>query len=537
MQRKIAEKCLLLGLSIFVIIANMGCSGCNEKANFKICTIPSEERDIVFIIDQSGTMYRNDRSAQRWEAMIQLASQILLDETSFSPTINLNRFAFIPFGKDVETIQYNKELKWYDRSNFSELTQFLKYWHHRSQADTATYSDFNTPFKLLSERLEWRENAKRYIFFISDGKFNVLPDIYKKEEEQRFGSLLTFLQQKRSEWPVFFIGVGKHGYDTRNEPYVDKDRLIKMAQSMPLPHNLLIDKLPTTFFEPTRLASNALIIQSTDSSITLKSLRQELEHVLRGTRYANSEIIEKMNYFFPIIHPEFVEVELNAKEEIAIDQLAEKINFFVETKSMKHPLEALKLVFPGNGLPPSRFHRFKVDTTTLSNKIPDVKAIKSWGLKTADDSDIALTEVNLIIKDNWSILVDSCSIIRVPKSRTWWERFRHKPTQPTFQLSLAVTAVHPCAGILPCKLMNVSIENDKIIKKKKAMNSNDVVRNPLQDDITSIYSWQASISDCERLEQNIGSIVRVGIEIEDLYACNLQIPTEVPLNARILDMK
>jgi hypothetical protein len=524
-------------------------SGCNQadnkKAAFTPCETPLPRRDVVFIIDQSGTMYRNDPPAVRWEVVRNVAERMLHDEeeslAKFRGTIGdtlRTRFAVIPFGRN-ETAIYNKRLRWFTRVDKDSLLAYLEKWKERSSVkkDTAKFSDFWSPFRLLSQnRLPWRSEVDRYIFFISDGRYNVLLDIYREREERQFRALLDSLRQRAEQWPVYFIGYGRPDLDAyRREPNVNVGRLDSMARALPLPPFLQGNIPRPTFSAPGLVRPNLVTIISTNEIENRQRLEEELELILRQVRFAQPDSMSEKLSIFPVVDPGHVEIKVEVERAIPTTELAKGLIIFVKTNKGQRSFQPLP-AGGGNVQGPAYLHTLVVDTAALRQALPEVRNLnflQKWGLESIDPA-IALKRASLSIKDNWSVWVDQCDIVPVPKDRSLWRRLRRLREPPEYELIVRVRAVHPCGGLLPQGRLRVQIQGGA---KRKQISGNPMARAwapPGADHqhTAHTYTWQLEIGHQDIFEKRIGWPVNVEVIIDDLYACNIRVPAEVPINAR-----
>lgn len=531
-----------------MLVIGAGFSGCEktEKARFISCDVPLPPRDIVFIIDQSGTMYRNDPPAVRWEVVRNVAERVLNDEEKsvamFRETIGdtlRTRFAIIPFGKD-ETPGYNKRLQWYTRENSDSLFAYLETWKKRSAVpkNSAKFSDFWSPLQLLStKRLPWRTNVARYIFFLTDGRYNILPDIQHVREEKKYRDLLDSLQQRVDQWPVYFIGMGRPGLDAnRREPNVNVSCLDSMARALPLPRFLHGNTPRPTFSEPDLVRPNLVAIISDDEINIRDKLQDELELVLRQRRSAQPDSMSERLSIFPVVDPGQAEITVEVGQEIIAAELASALQIFVTTKSKgQKPFPVLPASVASQHWR-GYLHTLVVDTAELHQTLPEIRnlnVVQSWGLRCLE-KEITFKRISLTIKDNWSVWVDRCDIVPVLKTRTWWRRLLRWPEPLAYYLVIDVRAVHPCGGVLPQARLRVQVQDGD---KREQRGGRPRMRTWSPPGFNyryteHTYTWHLEMPHQEIFEKRIGWPVNIDIQIDDLYACTIHVPAEVPLNAR-----
>jgi hypothetical protein len=508
----------------FLGAALSGC-GKDKKAPFFPCEVSLQERDIVFIVDQSETMYDNDPSAIRWEVLMHVAASVLNDERKLQspPSGALTQVAFILFGGKKETPTYNPDLHWFTKDSLRALSLFLqeKRKESRIPKKQALYSDFGSALSLLgSKNLPWRRDATRYIFFISDGKYDLDNNsLLSEDEKDSFSGLLSLLRQRQRQWPIYFIGFGRPDYDQHDRPNVDVgllDSLANAAFAKPWQR--------PTFSEPGLRNPNLVTIISSDPFAMRGQLHEQLELVLRRARFGKPTPQNDQLYTFPIIDPGLVEIQVEVSREIASGELADKLQIFVNTD--RGPFASRpKLIDVAEPSLRKHLHAFVVDTASLHHRRPESRrptSLRSWGLKSLDPA-IALKRVSLVINDNWSVWSDQCDLVAVPTGRTTWRRLFHRREPPEFKLLLGVKAKHLCGGELPQARLRVRVQDrgEWIVAANFEKSE-------------SVYFWRLEIPHQEIFSMRIGWPVKISAIIDDLYACELEVAAETPVNGQPL---
>jgi hypothetical protein len=401
---------------------------------------------------------------------------------------------------------------------------------HESQnrRKLSRYSDFGSAFSVLTG-LQWRDGARRYIFFISDGKYDL--DDYSPlsgEERRKFRAWLASLRQRRSQSSFYFIGFGKPGYDRNHEPNVHIELLDSLANAASLSRLSSSGLQQPTFSAPGLIRPNLVTIISENLIDNRRRLHEQLEQVLRWVRFAQPEKHGAGLSIFPVVDPGYVEIQVEVDREITTTKLAEKLRIFVQTRKGRS-YSGLRPLNPMSWLLPTHLHVFAVDTAGLRRQFPEARAfasLKSWGMESLDPA-IALKRVSLIIKDNWLVRVDRCDIIPVAKSRTWWRRFLHLREPPEFNLQIEMRAMHPCGGTLPQARLRVEVQDSGQWTTLAAKTT------PIESETNeSIYTWRLEIPHQEIFEKRIGWPVNVDVIVEDLYACKLGLSAEAPINGQ-----
>ncbi len=512
-----------------------------EKAQFKSCESTITRRDIVFIVDQSGTMYANDRLALRWEVLRVVAGSLFRDESlsaaqrrKNSGDTLLTQIAVIPFGGKKETDDYNAppNPRWFTRNQLAELSTFLHRWKERSQkGDTAHFSNFASPFALLaSNRLRWRHAAERYIFFISDGKYNILPHVGNPEnhsrEEVQFEALLTDFRRQKN-WPVYFIGLGRRGLDKFQEPNFEINRIFRMAQALPLPVSRANLNAYPGFTAPDLLQRNLVTIITSNAKQPLEQLQTQLEHILRPVRSARPEPLTESGSDFPVVDPSWAEITVEVAKETTTAALVQSLRFFVKTTNPYKLMRDFKPLpaNPGAEFFSSSLHTLVVDTAALRRELPEVfnlTALQAWGLKSVNPN-IVLRRVGLAIKDNWKVSIERCEIVPQQLERSFWRRLLRKREPPRYQMELSVRATHTCKVKLPQALLRVRIPE---------LGNWEVEGVPDDARTGTAYTWHFTLAHQDLFAQRIGWAINLELEIPDLYACSIHLPADIPLHAK-----
>ncbi len=519
----------------FVLLSGAGLAGCtkNPKAQFQPCKTQLQWRDIVFVIDQSKTMYENDSLAVRWEVLLRIAEGVLNDEKLLSGKLAdtvRTRIAVIPFGGARATGIYNEKLRWFTRDSLNALGLFLQEMKQQSQnrRNLSRYSDFGSAFSLLP-RLPWRDDAPRYIFFISDGKYDLDDSSPLNDEEiRKLRALFASLRQHRSQSSFYFIGFGKPGYDRHHEPNVHIELLDSLANASPLSKLSSSGLQQPTFSAPGLIRSNLVTIISENLVDNRRRLHEQLEQILRWVRFAQPEKHDNGLSIFPVVDPGYVEIQVEVDHEITTTELAGKLRIFVQTQKGRS-YSSLRPLNPMSWLLPTHLHAFAVDTAGLRRQFPEARvfaSLKSWGMESLDPA-IALKRVSLVIKDNWLVRVDRCDIIPASKSRTWWRRLLHLREPPEFNLQIEMRAMHPCGGTLPQARLRVEVQDSG---QWTTIATKTTPSKPETNE--SIYIWRLEIPHQKIFEKRIGWPVNIDVIIEDLYACKLGLSAEVPINGQ-----
>jgi hypothetical protein len=100
-------------------------------------------------------------------------------------------------------------------------------------------------------------------------------------------------------------------------------------------------------------------------------------------------------------------------------------------------------------------------------------------------------------------------------------------------LQLEVAASHPCGGLLPCGHLNVTVQNRNFgpiqpVQVDTLFHYSSAAR----EKTGHTYHWEFHVEDLEEFNDNVGELISIIVKIDDLYAGQIRVPTEVPPNGR-----
>lgn len=548
---------LALLVSVVVGVGAMSCTEDKPRANFEPCPTLTPQRDIVFLIDQSKSVWDNDTEGVRWDALINLAGSIFDDERkSISSLTNglvdtlRTRLAFIPFGGQKETQRYLQQfpLRWFDRTGYGELANvYLKTLQAGSlrREDMADSTDFWSAFARLGQApIQWREGADRYVFLLTDGKYD--PDntrCFEPAERARFARMLAQLRQHAGAWPVYFVAFGKSGYeiDTKDcrEPFVHVALMEQMAEALPLPDTLQDGMPRPTFSIQSRGKNNLATFISDDADWTRQQLQDQLHIVLRSALPLQVAPSTNGRINLPRADPRHVEISLDVSPSVSTHELANRLNLFFRTPRGDTTFSPLPAVLDA-GDRPSTMHTLIADPQALLGIIPSADTERtfvpeSWGIELRDHS-ITLKRVNLKMHYNWSVFTESCYFEQLSVERSFWRRLRNVPEPPKYKLVIDVRAEHPCEGVLPRGRLKIVVEGsgDSIVDDNEPEKVNWRRREGDVElaETRHIYRWKYEIEDLSIFAKRVGRPVHVRLIFEDLYDYSIDLHPDVPVNGR-----
>lgn len=235
-----------------------------------------EPRDIVFIVDQSGTMAGNDPRGFRWKLIEHTLNQL----NQLKP--KSDRVAIIPFGGKSQTDKYirsnypsNKKPQWYELAQPITKAWLLK----NPPLQPSDTTDIKASFEHFKRYfIDGNETNDLFIFFISDGLLDLRPDLPRDtsaveiaEEKKHDQELKRLLREHSDSWRLYNICLG----DSTDIVYHDS-----MLAQIKLDHGKRSKTLYPHF--PNHDSENPFLLhiaaKTKDSSLTV--MKRNIEHIL-----------------------------------------------------------------------------------------------------------------------------------------------------------------------------------------------------------------------------------------------------------------
>lgn len=182
----------------------------NSVSDLSKCLAP---RDVVFLIDQSGSMQGNDKQRRRWQALQALVRQIGRDANPH------DRLALIPFGSKEDTRKFSSrygKLRWYQEEEAPELIEIIERW--RNSDSNSPETNIHAAFKEMRDGLlpGRADRNDLYVFLITDGQMALGPDDPRSEVKidprrsgKYFAELLKLLKRQSDELRLYAICLGR----------------------------------------------------------------------------------------------------------------------------------------------------------------------------------------------------------------------------------------------------------------------------------------------------------------------------------------
>lgn len=255
-------------------------------------------------------------------------------------------------------------------------------------------------------------------------------------------------------------------------------------------------------------------------------------------RFADTEIKNGITSSFPLARPGLVEIEVTTRKETTLPAIMQSLRLFLQTSTGTYYFDNLIPLSSQQDMSFDQLFRFKIDTTALTQKdsrLAEPASIQSWGVESKIASAVTLASVDLIIKDNWAFRVEKCVITRMPTSVSWLQRLLKRLPRPVYKLQLEAAASHPCSGLLPCGHLNVTVHNRTFgpIRPTK-VDTLFHYSSTTREKAGHTYHWEFNIEDLKEFNDNVGELISIIVKIDDLYAGQIRVPTEVPPNGRII---
>ena len=508
-QRKIERLYLcrwILTLLILFIILSVGPSlGQNEA---KFCCA---NRDIVFIIDQSGTMKTNDPNRFRWDILNYAINYF--DTTA----THADRITIIPFGGKQETSSYAKESRlkrinsnWFDlaiQSDRNDLYSVVSMWYSREgKKYHSETTDILSAFEYFASEID-QPNVLRdlYIFFISDGLVDLYyPDLEDEPDstQKHNAKLFDMLKKQKDRWRLYNICLGI------------PDSVDVMIHKKMLNEISVVTRQSGTRYPG--FAGNVanypylLLANDKDKDVNLLKMKQGIGHVLdRGSSLvtianANNRVINIPGRGSASLQLKFTLLP----NEIPVEEFKSRllVNFLLD--GMYHRAK-VKLKVAEDRLLASYFD-FAIDEVSVdsvlkffSKKIED---IESWqiGVK-ASEQQFELLNLEISYVHGWRLVIDRLQVEAIPTSG--WNFFRwlfDKKVSCKPILQIHAIAENQCGTPLVDSNATIKFIGDDVerfLNVKKLFDQ--------RDGIGEKYELWAEIDDVKLLTEKLGEKIEI----------------------------
>ena len=413
----------------------------------------SADRDIVFIIDQSGSMLENDPYRWRWD-ILNYAINYLNSTT--------DRVAIIPFGGNLETLDYARRsqpginrTKWFNLDNYADslsLKRIINEWfRHKEMKHHSKTTNILSAFEYLETQIDQpQEQRDMYIFFISDGTVDLYSPDRPGEDNlinQHNIKLLKLLERHTNRWRLYNICLGS---SRKLNVTIHK----KMLNKISIKTRISGASFPG-FADNEANYPFLLLANCKNKKANLLKMKQGIGHVLdRGSSLEKiSEITHTNNSFvIPGRGSASLRLKFTVFPKISADefQLRLYVNFVLS--GIYHRVN-MDLITSEDRLLASYFD-FAVDESSVESVLErsgrNIKDIKSWQIG-VETSGLQFEVLNLEVSysHGWNFLLDTLQVVQVPMKRRGFFRWlfdNPEPCDPILQIH--AIAENQCGSLL-----------------------------------------------------------------------------------------
>jgi hypothetical protein len=469
-------------------------------------------RDLVFIIDHSGTMKNNDPQGLLWIGLRHLINKLAADSDRNDNLI------FIPFGSAKDTEKYltqNGTLRWFklrdvvDRALlFKTLDRWAKERDHSDSTDIlAAFDTFAERFYPSRQRI-----SDLYIFFISDGRMDVgdgrRGEAYRQQAiRTRDQQLYALLQRFQNLWRIYSICVGHMVDENRHRKilsYSQKDRRRSGLPYPPLGHTSPGQPYYLRINEGDPRSNMALLMDSIWDVLDIGDT--ELYRGRVGSTGATfpPAAVEDYRFQFTLDRPVF------AHEFLKYINLAYRID---------KELQPARLLVENLGTEDetSPYLDYRIDTKYIAQAVggtQNLSLINEWKLEVGElPRDMTVVNLQVVQRHGWRVFIDSLRIEPMPLPQRFFDRFFNTPQPCSATLWVSGRIYNACGrqNINDQNELTLVINNGKPYQLK-------IERESTYDQVTAepsfLYHWQTPevITGDPAFANNLGSTVTIGLK-------------------------
>ncbi len=486
------------GVALWLALAAFGNTQTPSK---DLCSDP---RDIVFIVDQSGSMAQNDPSGMRWK-LVEYALSLTGKIAPYS-----DRVAVIPFGGFSETDRYLRSNypakltpRWYDLAQYTPK-QILKNVPTSHSDTTDIFSAFHYFEKYFYARASHRD---LYVFFVSDGLVDLLPRDdnqrsarEQKREAEHNARLGRLLEKFGGNWRLYNISMGVGANVDYHRGMIDKIKITRRHAGGLYPgfhgaepgNPFLLkvdDEKPSSGWPKIASAIASVLLPHSSSrhlpgpmqngvasapglgSVALR-LRAFVKPAIEALAFQN-----RLRVSFVIANAGY-NVKLNPEKSEVIRSDLAVFDFVVDNSDVMTQLKTIRMT-------------------------PD--SIRSWQIAVHGLSPGQTVErLEVFYEHGWVVQIDKLEIAPIPpRGRSFFRRLlgMAEPCEPVLQFHAKVQNV--CGEKLGDSAAVLEIVGDKKypLQVRQTQHTDDTVGDE--------YEWSAEIRDSEYLLSKLGEIVTV----------------------------
>ncbi|MDZ7288314.1 MAG: VWA domain-containing protein [candidate division KSB1 bacterium] len=474
------------------------------------CRIP---RDLVFIIDHSGTMKNNDPDGLRWEGLRQLIRRLA------KATDRDDQLVFVPFGSAKDTPKYltkHGALRWFKLKNPEDralLFGIIDRWAKESSYSDSTdiFAAFKTFEKNFYPSRRWI--ADLYIFFISDGRMDVgNPRRGEASRQQairaRDRQLYALLQRMQNIWRIYSVCVGRTVDENRHRKILSYSKKDRRRSGLPYP--------PLGHTSPGHPYYLRVDVGDRRSNLALfkDSIWDALD--IGGAELFNGKIGKTGVTFAPAAAEDY-RFHFSLAQPMRPHEFQEKINLMYRID--KNFLPA-KLIAEHTGLmnEPSLYLDYRVDTghlAQIAGRSLKLANIREWKIEvSALPRDQAVVSLQIVQRHGWRVFIDSLQITPAPVPRRWLDRLINAPQPCSASLWASGWAYNECGrqNLNAQDQLAIEINNGKpySLKFKDQQAYDQVTKEP-----AFVYYWQTpqAITGDPAFPNSLGATVTLGLRL------------------------
>lgn len=382
-----------------------------------------DDRDVVFIIDQSGSMLTNDRDCWRW-GILNYALRYL-NKTAESS----DRVAIIPFGSSRETGDFAKQSQpgkgntpWFNLAkteDVNSLQSTIRKWYARRRtSDHSQTTNILSAFKYFERNID-RQTSDRdlIIFFISDGRVDLYypnrkgeAEAIKKHNEQ----LLNLLEKHSNRWRLYNICLG-----TPNRADVSLHR--KMAKKISVMTRFSGMTYPG-FVESEPDYPFLLVAKDDDRDANLEKMKRNIRHVLarRSSMVATGKM-EKNIIEIPGLGSAALQLSFTVRpvNRVSAQEFAQYLTVNYVIDGIPRTARVQLLHPDADNLARASFDFIVVEDTLLKRleKIKKgIEDIERWQIAVQPTrSGIEITNLEVSYEHGWNLVIENLRAISIPK--------------------------------------------------------------------------------------------------------------------------
>ena len=448
--------CLLL---IFITLPCLG----QQKIQKNLCCYP---RDIVFIIDESQTMFDNDPERDRWK-IIEYATNYFRRCDNGS-----DRIAIIPFGDSLNIQNYVNEIHsrqpnpdWYNFGADEEWEIFKKKLkgqiRYKEKIEHTATTHILSAFQYFSKHFDI-PNDKRdiYIFFISDGKVDLFdPDIPEEHllTNKHDEKLMALLDQNANRWRLYCICLGQNVKVNYHERMLKQINVTDLTNGRSYP----------VFQETIDGKSFLLEANSSNRQDNINKMKRGITDVLGiGSSREMADSTYDNNIVIPGRGSVNLQLRFVIKPKIDIDVLKSKIFVSFTAKGTPREVEIEPKKAGDNGSNERIFCDFSVNVSKVLQSLSQINCvpedIEQWKISVQPMQNHDILDIDILYEHGWRLKFDTLYVeLDIPKKRNPIRRLFGiaEPCKPI--LHIRVEGINECGDALSDSTAKLIVGNPK----------------------------------------------------------------------------